>query len=166
MKAILSVIDSVSQWSGKAFSFLWLVVVALVSLEVILRYGFDAPTLWGHETMLHLAGTVYLIGGAYTLYHQGHVLVDVVYKSLSPRLKAIVDLITFPVFFLFVLVLLWGGGARAWSAVMIREGSGSPWNPPVYPLLLTIPLGAFLILLQGLAKFIRDFTLVINPGKR
>ena len=162
MKAILSVIDSASEWTGKIFSYLWIVVVILTSLEVILRYGFAAPTLWGYETMLFLAGAIYMMGGAYTLLHRKHVYVDTVYNRFSPRMRAILDLITFPVFLAFVLILLLAGAERAWFAIMIREGSGSPWNPPIYPILSTIPLGAFLVLLQGLAKFIRDLTLAIK----
>jgi len=162
MKRFLTVIDSISKRSGEVFSFLWIVVVFVASLEVILRYGFDAPTIWGHETIIFLCGMVYIIGGAYTLYHRKHINVDMVYNRFSPRGRAILDLVTFPCFVLFIGVLLWGGTDRFWGALLIREGSGSPWDPPIYPILLTIPLGAFLILLQGLVKFIRDLTIAIR----
>lgn len=162
MKSFLSVIDFISNWSGKVFAFLWIPVVLVISQEVIRRYVFGAPTLWGFETMIFLCGVLYIIGGAYTLLHRRHIYVDAVYARFSLRIRAIIDLVTFPFFFLFVGILLWAGADRAWAAILIRETSGSPWNPPIYPIFLAIPLGAFLILLQGLAKFIRDLSIAIR----
>jgi len=162
MKTFLSFIDSVSDWSGKVFSLLWLLVVILIVLEVTLRYGFGAPTMWGHELVMFLCGAVYMVGGANALYHRRHVNVDVVYNYFSSRTRAILDLVTSSFFFLFIGILLWSGALRFWDAVVLMETSGSVWNPPVYPVLLMIPLGAFLMLLQGLAKFIRDLTMAIS----
>lgn len=161
MRALLRAIDFTSEWSGKIFSFLWIVTVLVISYEVILRYVFDAPTRWGHESMIFLCAIVYMMGGAYTLYHRKHVSIDLLYNRCSPRGRAILDLITFPIFCLFIGILLWAGAGRAWEAIMLGETSGSPWNPPIYPILLMIPLGAFLMLLQGLAKFISDLAMVV-----
>jgi TRAP-type mannitol/chloroaromatic compound transport system permease small subunit len=161
MRALLLAINFTSEWSGKIFSNLWIVTVLVISYEVIMRYVFGAPTRWGHETMIFLCAIVYLMGGAYTLYHRKHISIDLLYRRFSPRGRAILDLITFPLFCWFIGVLLWAGADRAWDAVIIRETSGSPWNPPIYPILLMIPLGAFLLLLQGLAKFIGDLAMVI-----
>lgn len=159
MKVFLSAIDAVSAWSGKIFSFLTVVVVGVITFEVIMRYVFHAPTRWGHETMTYLSGILYMMGGAYTLYLQRHARVDVVYERFSPRIRAIMDLVTFPAFFLFCGVLLWVGAEYFWASAVIRETTPSGWAPPIYPIKLFIPLGGFLILLQGLAKFIRDFNI-------
>jgi TRAP-type mannitol/chloroaromatic compound transport system permease small subunit len=161
MRALLRAINFTSEWSGKIFSYLWVATVLVISYETVLRYVFDAPTIWGHETMIFLCAIVYMMGGAYTLYHRKHIAIDLLYNRFSPRGRAILDLITFPYFCLFIGVLLWAGVDRAWDAVIIRETSGSPWNPPIYPILLMIPLGAFLLLLQGFAKFIGDLVMVI-----
>ena len=162
MRTLLSTIDRISDWSGKIFSFLWLVVIIVIVTEVIRRYGFNSPTTYGHELTTYLCAFVYIIGGAYTLYLRGHVTVDIFYNRFSPRGKAILDIVTFPAFLVFIVILFWSGFDRAWGATMIHETSGSPWNPPVYPVLLSIPLGAFLVLLQGLAKFVRDLSMVIR----
>ncbi len=162
MKTLVSVIGQISDWSGKIFSFLWIAVIIVIVLEVILRYGFNAPTNYAHELTAFLCAVVYILGGAYTLHLRGHVSVDVFYNRFSPRGRALLDVITFPAFIIFIGILLWSGVDRAWGSTMIGETSGSPWNPPIYPVLLTIPLGAILILLQGLAKFLRDLTIVIR----
>lgn len=162
MKAFLSVIDRISDWSGKIFSFLWIAVIIIIVAEVIRRYGFNSPTTYGHEITTFLCAVVYILGGAYTLYLRGHVSVDIIYTRFSPRGQALLDVITFPAFLVFIVILLWSGFDRAWGATMIQETSGSPWNPPIYPFLLAIPLGALLVLLQGLAKFIRDLSMVLR----
>lgn len=162
MKVFLSVIDQISNWSGKIFSFLWIAVIIVIAIEVISRYGFNAPTTYAHELTVFLCAIVYILGGAYTLYLRGHVTVDIFYSRFSARGRALLDVITFPAFLIYIVILLWSGFDRAWGATIIGETSGTPWNPPIYPIRLTIPLGALLILLQGLAKFIRDLTMVIR----
>ncbi len=157
MKRALLAIDVLSQWSGKIFSFLALAVVGVIAFEVVMRYGFNAPTIWAQETMQYLCGVLYMMGGAYALYAGEHVKVEVLHERFPPRIRALLDLITFPLFFLFCGTLLWLGGEFAWESVLLRETTFSGWAPPIYPIKLTIPLGAFLLLLQGLAKFVRDF---------
>ena len=137
-------------------------MVGVTTFEVIMRYVFLSPTRWGHETTVYLSGIMYLMGGAYVLYLRRHAMVDVVYGRLSPRIRAIMDLVTFPAFFLFCGVLLWAGAEYFWASAAIRETTTSEWAPPIYPVKLFIPLGALLILLQGLAKFIRDFNIAIK----
>ena len=162
MKSLVQIIDSVSEWSGKVFSLLAIVVVFIISYEVIARYAFGSPTKWAHESMTFLSGVLYIIGGAYTLYVGGHVNVDVLYGRLSVRQRAILDLVTFPFFLAFAGVILWSGGILGWESVMRWEVSRSHWAPPLWPVRLMVPLGALLILAQGLAKFVRDLSVAIG----
>ncbi len=152
----LRVIDHISNWSGKIGSFLILFMIAIVVYEVVLRYVFDSPTLWAHETAQFIFGAMTILGGAYALFHGAHVKMDVLYSRFSPRTKAILDLITAFLFFIFCAVLLWTGGEEAWESIALLERSNSQWRPPIYPIKVVVPVAAFLILLQGLAKFIRD----------
>lgn len=155
MKSWLVVIDTISEWSGKLFSFLAILVVASISYEVVARYIFDAPTIWAHETMVSFCAIWYMIGGAYVLRYRGHVSVDVVYNRLSSGSRRVLDLIGLSLFFVYAGVMLWTGAEVAWKSIKVLETSGSPWNPPVWPIRLAIPVGALLILLAGLAQFIR-----------
>jgi TRAP-type mannitol/chloroaromatic compound transport system permease small subunit len=156
MKRFLSIIDNISQWTGKVISVTLILTVLVIGYEVVMRYGFGDPTLWGFETMVYLCGVLYIIGGAYTMYRRKHVIKEIVYNRFSPRGKAIADSITFPFFVVFVGMLLWAGWDRFRVAWTLRETAGTVWDPPIYPILATIPLGALLLLLQGLADFIRN----------
>jgi len=162
VKSFLSVIDSISEWSGRILYWIWVPVTLLITLEVIRRYVFGSPTVWNMELVIYLSATAYIVGGAYALRHRRHISIDVLYNRCSQRVRAILDLITTPFWIAFVGIILWAGAGRAWSAAMRGEGSGTVWDPPIYPVLAMIPLGAFLFLLQGLAKFIRDFYVAIG----
>lgn len=157
MKTFLSIIDSLSEWSGKIFSFLVVAATAVVAYEVMMRYVFDAPTVWGLELTIFLCGATYMMAGAYTHLYDAHVKVDVLYMRWTPRVRAIVDLVTALFFFMGIGLLFWVGLVWTGKAIVGGTTSGSVWDPIIWPMRLLIPLGSFLLLLQGLAKFIRDF---------
>jgi TRAP-type mannitol/chloroaromatic compound transport system permease small subunit len=165
MKRFLSIIDKISQWTGQGISILLLVTVVVIGHEVIRRYVFRAPTSWGFETIIFLCGILYMIGGAYTLYRRKHISVETFYARMSPRKRAVLDLITYPFFVLFAGMLVWAGWIRFWDAWVIRETAGTLWDPPLYPILATIPLGALLLMLQGLADFIRNLYFAFTGRK-
>jgi TRAP-type mannitol/chloroaromatic compound transport system permease small subunit len=146
-------------------SFLIVVLTFLICFEVVARYLLNRPTIWVNEASAMLFGTYIIIGGAYTLYTQGHVNMDVIYGRLLPKGKALIDLITFWFFLLFCGALLWMGGDTAWRALKNFEHSGSIWNPPVYPIKAIMPIGVFLLFLQGLAKFVRDVITIVTGGR-
>lgn len=162
MKRILGGIDTVSEWSGKVISIAAPVIMCLLVFEMTLRYVFNAPTIWVHEVSQHLFGALSIFVGAYVLLHGLHIRVDVIYMHLSPRAKAILDSVTFLCFFLFVIVMLVHGWEIALRSVRVMETTKTPFGSPIWPLRLTVPIGAFLILLQGLAQWIRTLNMAVT----
>ena len=161
-KLVLGVIDTVSEWSGKIFSMLILAITGILMYEITMRYVFNAPTIWAHETCQHLFGGYSILAGAYVLLYYAHVKVDIIYARFSPRGRAIIDSVTYLVFFVFVGLMLWHGIGLASHSVKIGEVSFSPFAPVIWPLKLTVPIGAFLIFLQGLAHFTRVLNMAIT----
>lgn len=162
MKRLLSLIDWISTWSGKATSWLAIAVIFVVVYEIIMRYVFRRPTLWANEAMIFLCAILYVIGGAWTLLEKRHVKIDFVYEKFTPRQRAIFDVLTFFFFALYMGMMLWATSKYAWESIQLAERSGSPWNPPVYPIKIALALGVLLILLQGIANLIRDLHLAIK----
>lgn len=162
IKFCLRIIDRISEWSGKSVSFLVIAIMGITVWEVVLRYVFNAPTIWAFDAAYLIFGAYGVLGGAYTLYLKGHVNVDILYGRLPLRARAIVDVVTSTFFFFFCGLLLWKGGVMAWDSLKIMEHASSAWSPPVYPIKLTIPIGASLLLLQGMAKFIRDLIVAVT----
>lgn len=163
---ILDAIDSLSEWTGKAVSFLLLALALVIGYEVVMRYGFDDPTVWVHEFSVMLFGTAMIISGAFTLRFNGHIAMDILYGMCSDRVRAILDVITFFLLTLpFLLVLTWFGGERAWRSLITLEHDSTQWAPPIYPFRIMLPIGAFLFLLQSLAKLVRDFVIIFRREK-
>jgi len=164
LKSILRLIDATSESTGKVVSFFVVFAMLILLYEVVSRYVFGAPTLWAHEISRHFYGAHFMLGGAYALLHGNHVITDVVVGPLSPRKRAVVDAIFWMVFFYFCGLLLWEGVGMAYYAVMRQETTLTVFSSPVWPVKLTIPIGAFLILMQGIAKFIRDIFTAVTGG--
>ena len=155
-------IDSLSEWTGKAVSFFIFLLALIVGYEVVARYLFRSPTLWVHEISAMFFGTFIIIGGAYTALRGGHVNMDLVHKALGTRARALLDILTFSLALAFLAVLLWKGGATAWKSIKTLEHASTQWGPPIYPFRVMLPLGALLLLLQLIAKFIRDIRILIS----
>jgi TRAP-type mannitol/chloroaromatic compound transport system permease small subunit len=163
MRRVLAVIDFLSEWSGKLVSVLIYFLVGILLWDVTLRFVFNSPTIWAHELSVHFFGAYSVLAGAYVLLHHQHVKIDIFYIRLSKRGRAILDCCTYLMFFLFIWVMLKYGFEMAWRAVELRQTvSPSPWASPVWPTKLTIPVAALLMLLQGLAHFIRSLKLAIT----
>ena len=163
MKKILAVIDSISEWSGKIVSFLIVFITAILLYEVAMRFVFNAPTNWAHELTMHMFGFLSVLAGAYVLRYDEHVKIDIIYNLFSPRARAIIDSFTYLVFFLFVGLLLWHSAAIAqWSIKIGQTVSPSPWGSPLWPTKTAVPVAALLLLMQGIAQFIRVLTFAIT----
>ena len=153
---VLSIAENVNHWAGQLTLYLVFLLPAVMLYEVILRYVFNSPTIWVFETSNFIFGAIIILGGGYLLLHKGHVSVDIIYSRLSVRARAILDLCTSPLYFLFVGVLMWQGIDMFWTSMMRWENSPSVWSPPLWPVKLLIPIGCGLMLLQLLVKFTKD----------
>ncbi|MEJ5376000.1 MAG: TRAP transporter small permease subunit [bacterium] len=164
MQRVLNAVDFLNDRLGRILSLGILLIFGLLILEVALRYLFNSPTVWANELTQMIFGAYVVLSGGHLLWCGGHVNVDILYSRLSPRTKALMDVLTSSVFFAFCLMLLYYGGSLALESLGRWEHSQSPWNPPLYPVKLTIPLGALLVLIQGTAKLLRD--ILILAGKK
>ena len=155
LEATLKVIDSISAWSGKLVGWLLLFSMAMLVYEVVVRYGFDAPTVWSTEVTKRLFLAYYLIAGAYILYREAHVRVDIIMVRFPPRVQTIIHLFSLACMFGVCYVMIRYGGAWAWNSLMRLEPDNTPFRAPIYPAKLVIPVSGFLLLLQGVADFAR-----------
>jgi TRAP-type mannitol/chloroaromatic compound transport system permease small subunit len=162
LKGYLSFINAVNDRVGNLLSYFLFLFFALLFMEVILRYFFNSPTVWANELAQMLFGAYAILAGGYIMRTGGHVNVDILYSRLSKRAKAGLDIFTSILFFLFCGMLLIYGGSLAWDSLSRFEHSQSAWNPPLYPAKLMIPLAALLLILQGLAKLLRDICIFLN----
>lgn len=154
--------DTLNDWVGKIFGFLVYPTMLVLVYEVIMRYGFNRPTIWAHETSCMLYGAHFVLGGAYALRWGAFVNVEAFYVLFSPRARAVIDLFTWTLFYAFVGTLFWFSLPWAWESLRMMEYSNSTWGPYVWQIKLTIPAAAFLVLLQGMTKTIKDLHLALT----
>jgi TRAP-type mannitol/chloroaromatic compound transport system permease small subunit len=162
MRKFVVVIDAISAWVGRIASFLMVPCVVIVIWEVSMRYIFQRPTIWASETVLFLTGYLTILGAAWTLGEKRHVKIDLFWEKLSPRGRAVADVFTFFFFALYMVLMIWASAIYTWQSVVIREGSGTPWNPPIYFIKAAFTIALILLFFQGIAKFIRDLFLAVK----
>lgn len=153
--ASTSAITTLNRWIFQATVWLMAIVVPVMLYEVVARYFFNAPTVWGMELAVLLFGPYFLLGGPYLLHLKGHVALDVARQRLSPAWQRRLDLVNFPIIVLFCAILLYFSAPAAYSAFMYRETSFSAWNPPIWPVKAAVPLALALMLLQAVVEFLR-----------
>ncbi|HUP06629.1 MAG TPA: TRAP transporter small permease subunit [Caldimonas sp.] len=153
-------IDRMNGAIGEYVAYWAVISVFVYYYEVLARFVFNSPTNWVHESMFLMFGMQYMLSGAYAYREDQHVRVDVVYTKLSTRGKAIADIMSSLFFFIFALTLLWTGWRFAADAVGNHETSFTEWGIQYWPVKLTIPIGAALIILQGLSKLVKDVLLL------
>jgi len=153
-------IDSLSTWLGKILKFGIFVLIGILLFEAVARYIFNAPTPWAVEMSEFTLGTYFLIGGGYALLRGAHVRMDALYNRWSARRKAIVDLATFSLIAVYLIVLVVGGSMIAAQALISGQHASTQWGPPLAPIKTIVVVGAVLLLLQAVAFFIRDLAII------
>lgn len=159
-------IDGFVQWVGNLFSWLWLVLLAVIILNVVLRYVFSQGMIELEELQWYLYAAAWLVGLSYTFIADGHVRVDVVSETLSRRAQLWLEMLgllfLFMPFICFVLYyslpfvhLSWSTGETSTSA----NGLPARW---LIKGCLTFSFG--LLFLVGLSRVVKVFfTLRMGP---
>ena len=157
MRKVFRAVDFISEGAGGIARWFGLLLVLVVVYDVVARYIFNAPTIWGYEVGIGLGMSLYCFGYAYTESKRGHVRVDVLYVHMPPRGRAIIDAVGGFVFFLptIGLVVLAAWDKMWWSWSIMEKSVEGYWYPPWYPLRTMIFLGFALLLIQGLANLYR-----------
>ena len=149
--------DRVSEWFGKAFSWLIMVMAFGVGYEVFVRYVLNSPTTWALDLSFMMYGTLFMMGGAYTLSRDGHVRGDFLYRLWKPRTQAKVELVLYFLFFfpgIFALIISgWKYASRSWGYQEVSVNS--PAGMPIFQFKMVLVAAGLLLLLQGIAQVFR-----------
>jgi TRAP-type mannitol/chloroaromatic compound transport system permease small subunit len=153
---ILHTADHISTWVGKAAAWLIIALMLLVCAEVFKRYILNMPTAWIFDVNNMLYGTLFMLGGAYTLAHDGHVRGDFFYGNMQPRTQARIDFLMYLLFFIpGIAALTWAGWTYFQDSLGMREQTFNATPIPLYPFKFIIPVAGAIVLMQGLAEMLR-----------
>lgn len=164
MNKLVQHINQFTEKTGQWVSWISLVLVALIGLDVLLRYVFNWSSSANQELEWHLFATLFLLGSAYALKHDKHVRVDVFYSRFSDTKKAWINLIGTIIFLIpFCLVVIQTSIPFAVDAWKISESSPEPGGlPHRFLVKSTIPLGALLLLIQAIAEGLSALSTILN----
>ena len=155
---IIRVVDTFSEWTGKAVA--WLIIPLFLSLtyEGIARYLFNAPTLWAFDLSYMLYGTIFMLGAHYTLMKGAHIRTDMLWEKFSPRTKGRIDAVAYLFFFFPAMILLFYASVdEAWHSWTMGELSEqTAWRPILWPFKAVVPLTALLLLSQGVSELLKS----------
>lgn len=166
MRAYINFADQFVVWIGRAFAWGIFILTAAVMYEVIMRYFFNAPTLWAFDFTIQMYGAVFMMGGASAMSTKTHVKADMYYNKLSEKGQAILDLVLFICFYApGVFALTYAGYFYAKKAWIVHETS---WNSPaqiqIYFSKSLIPIAGLLLVIIGISEIFRCI-ICIKTGK-
>lgn len=167
LSAVAGRIDAFQDAVGRGVAWLSFLMVAVVAADVIMRYLFRISFVFVQELEWHLFAALYLLAAGYTLLHDDHVRVDIVYSRLSPRAKAWLDFILTLIFLFPACILMlhtaWPFVLSSWAA---REGSPDPGGIPARYALKAVIVAAFALLaLQGVSLAIKSFLIATGRAQ-
>jgi TRAP-type mannitol/chloroaromatic compound transport system permease small subunit len=162
MKKLYNTLHAINELTGKAIAWLTLMMMLVTFSVVLLRYMFDLGWVAMQESVVYMHATVFMLGAAYTMKHQGHVRVDIFYQRFTVKTRAWVDLIgTLLLLFPVSIFIAWMGWEYVVDAWRVHEGSREAGGlPGVFLLKSLIILMPTLLIVQGLAMLIEQILII------
>ncbi|WP_111497013.1 MULTISPECIES: TRAP transporter small permease subunit [Marinobacter] len=155
-------LDGFTEVTGRTLAWLNIGMVLLTFTVVVMRYLFNSSSIFMQESVMYLHAIVFLLASAYTLKHNDHVRVDILYQRLSGKGKAVVDLLgtlllLMPVV-IFILVSSWDYVARSWA--ILERSPETSGIPAIFLLKSLIPAMCVLMIIQGVAESLRNIAVL------
>lgn len=167
LKFFTRIANIVNEWAGKMTSWLTLLLVLLVCLDVGKRYIFNDASVWGMELEWHLFAAIFLLGAGYAFKHDRHVRVDLFYANFSKRDKAWTNLVGGVVFLIpwCILIIIASFSYAKGSFVILEESPDPDGLPFRFIIKFTVTIGIGLLLLQGIANVAESVLVLIEKPK-
>ena len=164
LKTFTRWIDGLNEWIGRGVAWVTLALVLVIFVDVVMRYLFNTSFVFTQELEWHLFGFIFLIGAGYTLLHDGHVRVDIIYQRLGFKGQAWINLMGVIVFLIpGCLMIIITSFKFVLTSFLILEGSPDPGGIPLRFIVKGfIPTGFCLLLLQGLSLGVHSLLQILG----
>ena len=175
-RPITAAIDIINYRVGQIIALLIVPLLVVVVLEVLSRNSFSilqnagfedlartlglGPTLWVYDTSRMIAGILFMAAAGYGLMRGVHIRADFLYRNWSAKTQATVDATLYLMFFMPSMIFFTVIASDFWWLAFSRGETmqvDSAWGPLLWPARLAMPVGAFLLMLQGLPEIFRAF---------
>jgi TRAP-type mannitol/chloroaromatic compound transport system permease small subunit len=164
LKKLLDRVEKISEWTGKCGSWLTAVLMLTITYDVVMRYGFNAPTVWSYDISYMVGGSLYLLGMGWVLQGDGNIRVDIISSRFSERTQLIINLIFTVILFFPMAIMLFKTSLdrTLFSWRILEKASYTIWYPPIYPLRTIVTFSFLIWLLQGIATFVSTIRKLIG----
>ena len=165
MDGIINVIDTINEKIGQFNSLLVLPLVGVVFYEILMRYAFNSPTVWGFELTMFIYGVHYMLGLALTEKENGHVKVEILSARFGPKIQAWFNVFGYAILFFPVFGMMTYAAIRyAYISTSHMELNPTSWAPPIWPVKILMALRFTMLFIQGLNTFLKNIQVI--RGKR
>lgn len=159
MKALLKIsqfIDSITGFIGRSIIWVILVMTLISAGNAMMRYSFNYSSNAYLEIQWYLFSFVFLMGAGYTFMKNEHVRIDIILHKLSKRAQAWVDIFGI-IFFMMpmAIAIMWMSWPIFVLAFEDHEVSSNAGGLVVWPVRLMVPVGFFLLIMQGISELIK-----------
>jgi TRAP-type mannitol/chloroaromatic compound transport system permease small subunit len=159
MNSLLTIsraVDWLNERIGRVLMWLVLVMVLVSAANAVSRYLLNLSSNAFLELQWYLFAAVFLLCAGYTFLHNEHIRIDVVSSRLSKRTRIWIDIFG-TVFFLlpvtlYIMWLSWPVFMNAWTSGEMSSNAGGLVR---WPARLMVPVGFFLLSLQGVSELIK-----------
>ncbi|NRG19496.1 TRAP transporter small permease [Rhizobiales bacterium] len=127
----LTVVDRITLAVSSVLMFFVAVITTIMMFEVVLRYVFEAPTLWVEELSRWLGGVIFLVAGLYAMQQRSHIRVVILYEAVPRDVQRVMDVAATLCICVFCWAVAWGYWGNALRKFEAWELYGSAWNPPI-----------------------------------
>lgn len=162
IKRIVECIDKTNRFITSFTMWLILPLIGIMLFEVVMRYAFHSPTVWGAELSSMIFGIYMIYSGPCSVYEKVQVGVDLFSSKWNPRTQAAVHCLTYVftmAFFVSIISLTLKYAMESWE---LKEVSTSAWGQPIYHWKALIPIAYVLTFAQTVSDFIRNAYLAIT----
>lgn len=157
MLAFARAIDALNERLGRLLAWALPLMMVLTVAVVVLRYAFGIGANVLQDSVIYLHAALFMLGAAYTLKHNAHVRVDILYNRWPAKRRALIDIAGTLLFLLpvagFIAVMSWDYVLASWRVGETSADGGLPFVYLLKTLLLAMPA---LLVLQGLAELARN----------
>jgi TRAP-type mannitol/chloroaromatic compound transport system permease small subunit len=156
IRTFVRYVDATNRVIGTVSMYGVFAMIGILLFSSISRTFFNLPFIWAVEMAQFTMAGYYLLGGGFSMIHEGHVRMDLLYGRWSERRQAFIDAITSICLIFYLVLLLVGGISSIDYAIRYGQKNYTPWAPPLAPIKIIMAIGIFLMLLQAIATFFKD----------
>lgn len=165
MKAVLKIVKAVDWFSmtvGRTISVGIPVLILVIAFEIVMRSFFKTSTHWSYDISIFIYGYTGLLAGAWVMKEGQHINVDILQAKLSPRGRAVTDVVSALIIIFFLIIMIKSGTSLALAAFKMHQKSPSLWGAPIAHFKAVIPVAAAMVLIQTLANLVRHLHLAVT----